>query len=125
MNQVPKIINSYKTNNNEALGSVSTVPKILFQNCVNKMWKKTTREKRKQGKKNNKKKWQKDEDKTKRQRDNPGFVSSSLWTNSDNSEFRTIIVIRQLRVTLDSIRNSCDVYIYIVGFLVINVNKYR
>ena len=45
MNQVPKIINSYKTNNNEALGSVSTVPKILFQNSVNKMWKKNNKRK--------------------------------------------------------------------------------
>ena len=34
------------------------------------------------------------------------------WDNSDNweTEFMTIFVAWQLRVTLDSIRNSCDVF---------------
>ena len=60
MNQVPKIINSYKTNNNEALGSVSTVPKILFQNSVKKMWKKKTRKKEQQEKMT--KRWRQDKE---------------------------------------------------------------
>ena len=36
--------------------------------------------------------------------------------NSDNwePEFMTIFVVWQLRVTLDSIRNSCDVYLFFI-----------
>ena len=36
------------------------------------------------------------------------------WDNSDNweTEFMTIFVAWQLRVTLDSIRNSCDVFVW-------------
>ena len=34
-----------------------------------------------------------------------------IWDTDYKPEFRTIFATWQLRVTLDSIRNSCDVYI--------------
>ena len=47
--------------------------------------------------------------KTKLQKDKNTFEALITILTIENREFMTIFVIRQLRVTLDSIRNSCDV----------------